>query len=44
VPAGAAPTRDCSVSNTDSAGARDRPQSRVGAKKGEKNVKRVKKK
>jgi len=39
-----AATRDSRRSNTESAGARDCPQWRVAAKKGEKNVKRVKKK
>ena len=43
-PAARPPTRDRRRSNTEYAGAREPPQSRVGAKKGEKNVKRVKKK
>ncbi|MBW3587513.1 MAG: hypothetical protein KY448_17245, partial [Cyanobacteria bacterium 0813] len=41
--AAGAPSRDSKRSNTEAAGARERPQSRVGAKKGKKNVKRVKK-
>jgi hypothetical protein len=43
VPAADAPTRGCRRANTEAAGARERPLSGVGAKKGEKNIKQVKK-
>ncbi|CAA9361718.1 hypothetical protein AVDCRST_MAG84-3544 [uncultured Microcoleus sp.] len=38
-----APTRDSRRSNTEAAGARERPQSRVGAKKGKKMLNESKK-